>query len=394
MAQARKGSRVQSKINLIAYGAPFSGKSTLGLQMAKLKNPDGSPFKLLILDCENGSVDEYLDDLENEGVALDNIYIVYTQSLEEVNKYIKAVTEKQDMYVLDDDGEETEEVVTDAEGKPFRADAILLDGTSILKMTCQQSLLNLSRKRAKVRANKNGLTGEEKAVAVDGASLEMKDWGTLSYSGQSLILNLAASGVHWVVTAREKAETERHKNAKGEIETINTGKFIPDGFNGSDYNAKTVVRMFRDEDDPDVVKMRVDKDRTGIFAPGQIVEDPSILDFQELINKKGTGFIPKNSMEQAIEIESKMYQKQAGILDEDEEAPFDTSSQQSATPSVSADDLKKQIKAYRDKMGVPQRKALGERLKAEDIPTSLSKIDDTTILSRIVAICKEIVEAE
>ena len=152
--------------------------------------------------------------------------------------------------------------------------------------------------------------------------------------------------------------------------------------------------MFRDDDDPDVVKMRVDKDRTGIFAPGQIVEDPSILDFQELINKKGTGFVPKNSMEQAIEIESKMYQKQAGILDEDEEAPFDTSSQQSVTPSVSADDLKKQIKTYRDKMGVPQRKALGEKLKAEEIPTSLSKVDDTTILSRIVTICKEIVEAE
>ena len=145
MAQARKGSRVQSKINLIAYGAPFSGKSTLGLQMAKLKNPDGSPFKLLILDCENGSVDEYLDGLEAEGISLDNIYIVYTQSLEEVNKYIKIVTEKQDMYVLDDDGAETDEVVTDADGKPFRADAILLDGTSILKMTCQQSLLNLSR---------------------------------------------------------------------------------------------------------------------------------------------------------------------------------------------------------------------------------------------------------
>ena len=218
----------------------------------------------------------------------------------------------------------------------------------------------------------------------------MKDWGTLSYSGQSLILNLAASGVHWVVTAREKAETERHKNNKGEIETVNTGRFLPDGFNGSDYNAKTVVRMFRDEDDPDIVKMKVEKDRTGIFAPGQIVEDPSILMFQELINKKGTGFIPKNSMEQAIEIESKMYQKQAGILDDDEEASTESSDAQAYDLSATANELKKQIKAWRDKMGVPQRKTLGERLKAEEIPTSLSKVEDPTILNRIVDICKEI----
>lgn len=392
MAQARKGSKVQSKINLIAYGAPFSGKSTLGLQMAMLKRPDGSPFRLLILDCENGSVDEYLDDLEQDGVSLDNIYIVYTQSLEEVNKYIGIVTEKQDMYVLNDDGEETDEVVLDADGQPFRADAILLDGTSILKMTCQQSLLNLSRKRARVRANKNGLTGEERSVAIDGASLEMKDWGTLSYSGQSLILNLAASGVHWVVTAREKAETERRKNGKGEIETINTGRFVPDGFNGSDYNAKTVVRMFRDEEDPDIVKMQVDKDRTGIFAPGQIVEDPSITVFQDLINKKGVGFTPKNSMEQAIEIESKMYMKQAGITDEDEATQVDTSSE--GNEQVDPDAIKKEIKAYRDKMGVEQRKRLGERLKAENIPTSLTKIEDTNMLSQIASICKDILDLE
>jgi len=60
---------------------------------------------------------------------------------------------------------------------------------------------------------------------------------------------------------------------------------------------------------------------------------------------------------------------------------------------LSADDLKKQISALRSKMGTDQRKQLSDRIKAENIPTSLGKVEDVDILSRVVAICKEIVEA-
>ena len=76
MAQARSGSKVQTKINMLVYGVPFSGKSTYALQMARLKNPDGSPFKLLILDAENGGCDTEIEKLEQHGVALENIYVV------------------------------------------------------------------------------------------------------------------------------------------------------------------------------------------------------------------------------------------------------------------------------------------------------------------------------
>jgi len=388
MAFMRSGSKVQSKINAIIYGQQWAGKSTYAAGMAKLKRPDGKPYRVLICDAEMGSADEVITKLADEGVKEDNILLIYSQSLEEINHYIALAAKKENIPVLGDDGEETEDIVLDADGEPFHPDALVIDGSTVIKMACQQSLLNLSRKRARVRANKNGLTGEERAVAIDNASLEMKDWGNLGYSGQSLILNLCASGLDWIVTCREK-EKKENRVVNGQIQSISTGVYEPDSFAGVSYNCKTIMRFWRDPDDPDVVKMTVEKDRTGTYATGQVIENPQVTDFQPLIsNKIGKEFTPRNTMEQAIEIESKMYQKQAGILDED------VSQSQPSQPTVTAEDLKKQISALRSKMGTEQRKQLSDRIKSENIPTSLGKIEDTNILSRVVVICKEIVEAE
>ena len=79
MAKARKASLTQSKLGMILYGEPFTGKSTLASQLSYFKRPDGKPFRVLYLDPESGSIDDYLSDLQESGVNLDNIYIVYTQ---------------------------------------------------------------------------------------------------------------------------------------------------------------------------------------------------------------------------------------------------------------------------------------------------------------------------
>jgi len=50
--RARNASKVQSKINMVVYGAPFSGKSTLCSQFAYMKTPEGKPFRVLYLDAE------------------------------------------------------------------------------------------------------------------------------------------------------------------------------------------------------------------------------------------------------------------------------------------------------------------------------------------------------
>ena len=388
MAQGRKASRINKKINMFLYGEPFTGKTTLGVQLAKLHDENGQPMRLLVLDSESGGCEFAIEELENEGVNLENIYVVYTQSLEEVTHYIKLVTENKDIYELDEDGIETDTVVLDADGKPFRAGALLIDGTSVLKMACQQSLLNLSRKRARVRATKQGVTGEEKAVAIDGAGLEYKDYNTLNFSGQQLILNLAASGVHWVATARERKET-KSVHVNGSIQSVETGKLIADGFKGAEYNSDTLVRLYRDEEDPDTVKAYVIKDRSKTWGVGQIVENPSLMDFQKMIdNRTGKDVVVKNSLDQAVETEMKMYQKQAGIIDDEEQSTETTN-----TPEApSASDIKAQIKALSSKLYPDTKKEVGNRLKSEGLPTSYAKTDDISTLTRMLEIVKEVSE--
>ena len=388
MAQGRKASRINKKINMFLYGEPFTGKTTLGVQLAKLHDENGQPMRLLVLDSESGGCEFAIEELENEGINLENIYVVYTQSLEEVTHYIKLVTEKKDIYELDEDGNETDTVVLDADGKPFRAGALLIDGTSVLKMACQQSLLNLSRKRARVRATKQGVTGEEKAVAIDGAGLEYKDYNTLNFSGQQLILNLAASGVHWVATARERKET-KSVHVNGSIQSVETGKLIADGFKGAEYNSDTLVRLYRDEEDPDTVKAYVIKDRSKTWGVGQIVENPSLMDFQKMIdNRTGKDVVVKNSLDQAVETEMKMYQKQAGIIDDEEQSTETTN-----TPEApSASDIKAQIKALSSKLYPDTKKEVGNRLKSEGLPTSYAKTDDISTLTRMLEIVKEVSE--
>lgn len=385
MAQARKGNRVQSKINMILYGAPFSGKSTLGVQMSMLKRPDGKPFRLLVLDAEQGGVDDMMDMLIENDVNPENVYIVYTQSLEEVNKYIKWATDRADLPELDDEGEETDEIVRDADGEPFHPDAILVDGSSVLKLTSQQSLLNLARRRAKIKANRNGLVGEEKSLAIEDAQMSQREWGALGYSGQSLVLNLAASGLHWILTCREKAETES-RMVNGQVESVNTGKFVPDSFKAVGYNAKTVARLYRDDDEPDMVKMYVEKDRTGVYAAGQIIENPTILDFQKIIDRKlGKEVVVKNSMQEAINIESKMYQKSLGIEDDPDETKSDATE-----PTVDIEVLKKDIKANHAKMNPAQRAVFSARLKEKELPTAIGKCEDVTALKNVFEISKQV----
>ena len=64
MAKARIASKTQSKIGALIYGAQFTGKSTLASQFVYFKRTDGTPFRVLYIDAENGSIDDYIEKLE------------------------------------------------------------------------------------------------------------------------------------------------------------------------------------------------------------------------------------------------------------------------------------------------------------------------------------------
>lgn len=309
MARGRIASQTQSKLAMILFGEEGTGKSSLALQLSYFKRPDGKPFRILYIDNENGSIDDFIENVENDGIDTRNIYIVYTQSLGETEEYINKVKNNEDFMVLDEDGEETDEIVLDAEGNPFRADAVVVDGTSILKISTQQGLTEFSKKRNAVKAKAAGLVGDERLVRIEGAQMELKDFQTLNFKGQNLVLDLMSCGAHFIITARETEEKQSVKDKNGQITSISTGRKIPDGFKGMSYNVKTVIRMFKDEDGNFCAD--ISKDRTGVHN-NEIVEDLSLLDWQTVIDKTKDKqqFVVKNDLNKAVDIETKIYTKE------------------------------------------------------------------------------------
>lgn len=389
MAKGRKAKQAKTKLNMIIYGDTFTGKTTLASQIAFFKREDGSPFRVLYIDAESGGLDSYLDRMEESGINLDNIYILYTQSLAEVRQYIAKVKNNEDIYELDDDGNETDDIVTDAEGKPFRADAIVVDGTTILNLTTQSGLVEFSKKRNKVKADKLGLLGDERLVKIENSSLEIRDFNAIKFKGQDLILDLMSSGVHCITTAREKDETKNVKTDDGQFQSVATGRKIIDGFKGLEYNANTVIRTFFDKETGQICA-EIQKDRTGVHDSGEIVEDPSLLDWQSALdkNKGKEDFILKNDLTKAVEVEQVLYEKEVlgkvGESMSEDTTASDTSTSTSPTP----DDLRKEIVSIKNSLSPVAKKSLKEKLEAKGLPTAYKNVNDISVLQEVIETMK------
>lgn len=382
MATGRGGNKIKTRLGFLLYGDYGTWKSSFCLESLKLKNEDGTPFKVLFIDPENGGVDTYLDKYEEDGVDLRNIYIVYTQSLTEVEEFIKKAKDGEDFYEFDEDGNETDEVYLDSDGKPFRPDMIVVDGATLLYVAKQQSIVEFSKKRATVRANKNEVTGMAKEVAIEGASLEVKDYNTLKFDGQNLILNLLASGKHFAVTAREKDEKESFKDKNGEIKMMATGRKIADGFKDVAYNCKTVIRMFKDDDG--IIKGLIDqKDRTLIHQQNEVIIEPSILDWQEAINKnKGKkDFTVANNINSAIEKELKAVERDNAKFDDELNAKNETN-----TGLETVDDYKNAIKDAISKLPATEKSKKQTEISGAGLPKAYQKLTNIDDLKKYYAI--------
>lgn len=316
MARARKGNKVQTILGFLIYGEQGTWKSSLSAEFIKFKTPEGRPFRVLYIDGESGSIDTYLEELEAKGVDTGNTYIIYTQSLAEVREYIRKVRDNEDFYELDENGNETDEVVLDTDGNPFRADAIVVDGTTVIHMATQQGLVEFSKKRAAVKADKDQLIGDARTVKIEGAGMELKDYQTVKFKGQDLILDLLATGKHFAVTARETDEKQSVKDSEGKIVSVNTGRKIPEGFKGLQYNVKTVLHTFIDEDG--VVKAVVEnKDRSLVHRQNEILEEPTLMDWAKVIekNKGKEKFVLNNSLNDSVKKEKELYEKEINDAD-------------------------------------------------------------------------------
>lgn len=380
----RQGGLIKPKLNMLFYGATGTGKSTQALEIAKFKREDGTPFRVFCFDIESGGIDECLEELEMQGVDTRNVFVAYTQSLSEVEQYVDKIAKKEQLFYLDEDGEETDEPILDAYGEPFIPDAVIVDGTSVLKLTNTQSLLQLSQKRNRIKAKNNGGTAEEIYVATQNASLEIRDYSQLAYAGQRLVLSLMALPVHVIMTAREKDEKVSSKDSNGQFTSTPTGKKLPDSFTGIDYNIKTMIRMFRNDDGE--VCYSVEKDRTKTFQPGDVVVNPSLLEFEKTLNK-GVGrkeFATRNDLDDAIQADRRIFEKEllGDILD-------DKSSDAVNSPNV--DGVIEEINNVMRNMTQTERDKKKASLASASLPsnpTAIKKLTDIDTLNQILAIVK------
>lgn len=377
----RSAFSVRKKIRMLIYGEQFTGKSTFASQFAYFKRDDGTDFRVLYIDTEGGSMDNIIDDLRSNGVKEQNFLIASTQSLAEVLDYIKKITDNEDFL------DENDDVILDSYGDPFRVDALVIDSATILNIVARQGLAEFSKRRAKVKAEAAGLVGDAKAVKVEGAGMELKDYNTLNYKGQSLILDLNASGVNYIVTCREKNETESVKDDKGQISSIPTGRKIPDGFKGQEYNVDTEIRLFRSPDDDSVVMAYFVKDRTKLHGSCETVENPSLLEYREILDKSAANkeYIIKNGLNDAVKTEMELTMRDLGIEDSEPEKPADTPKADNDVDTMRA----KARKLITDCSSPVKKAAAQKAVKDAGLPTALTKITDAAVMAQVLAIMEK-----
>ena len=216
--------------------------------------------------------------------------------------------------------------------------------------------------------------------------MELKDYQTVNFKGQDLILDLMASGVHCVVTAREKNETQSVKDTDGKVTSIETGRKIIDGFKGMDYNAKTVIRTFRDENG--TVCMHVEKDRTHVHSDNEIVEDPTLLDYQKIIKDTANEkeFVLKNDLSKAVNVEQDIYKKEL-LWNENLSTTSDLSEEEKQ--KISANELRGKIMEIKKSLPAVKKGELKEELDKEGLPTVYKNVIDVYILNKVLSIMEK-----
>ena len=382
----RKASEVRAKLRMVVYGEQFSGKSTYAEFIAGLKRPDGTNFRVFYIDTETGSIDNYTSKLANDGIDLENIIVASTQSLAEVQDVIRTITDNDDFE--DDDGN----VIMDGYGKPFRADAIVIDSATILTLTSKQGFVEFSKKRAKVKADAAGLVGDARAVKVEGAGMELKDYGTLNFKGQSLILDLNASGVNYIVICREKDEKRTkvvRENGQDKVVSEPTGRKLPDGFSGQEYNVDTVIHLYRSNDDYKTVNAYFEKDRSGVHEAGDDIEDPTIFEYQELLDAtaKNKNIVVKNGLNDAVKTEVKLNMRDMGLYDSDiDKSPAENTSE---SKESSLDDIKAKLNDLIASASPVKKSAAQKAVKAAGLSTAFRSMTDIEELKKVAAVMEK-----
>lgn len=384
MARGRKGNVIQKTISILTYGDKGTWKSSLGCEALALKRHDGKPMRVLVIDAEFGGVDNALEEVAKKyNCDLGNSWVVYTNSYSEIIDLFNKVTNNEDFYTYDEDGNETDEVVLDAEGKPFRPDFIVFDGSTVVYNASSIAKVKFSEKRAKVKAKLAEKTAEETLVAVQGADLEFKDYKKLNTEmSQELILKLIATGKHHYITARETDEKQKvtvvdPSTGKNKTENVPTGNKIPEGFKSMEYNVGTVIRLFVTEFG-EVNGQVINKDRNRVYAPNSIIEEPTLLAFQQVIdgNVGKEKVVVSPTFQEAIDKEF------------DKELEDHNKSVKKVESEIKPGDYHTEIKELLGSMTAAKKKTIAAQVKKEGLPMNYESLNDIEQLKKYISVLK------
>ena len=385
MARVRRGSTVKKGLKFFLYGAEGTWKSSFCLDFLKMKGEDGNPLRVAYIDTEGGSVDNYLEDLENEGINLDNLFLIYTSSYHETLEWVDKLIQKEELYLQDEDGEETDEVVLDANGNAFVADVIVIDSATVIQDTQKYGKLKTSEIRAKLRAKAKEASATEQFVAEATAGMEFKDYDKLNQEGKHFLQNLITKTDQYIcVTSREKVKKKMEKNDKGEMVSIDVG-IIPDCFKGAEYEFYTVLRNFEDEDGEIRAKV-MRKDRTKTFAQNEIIDSPTPLYWQSVIdgNKGKNKAVTLRDYNATIDKDfSKENQAYKGILNEAEKDEI-------AESDVEEKSLYDSLTKLRSAMTPNQKKEMTQAFRENGLPTRPTKDTEEATLQKMYDIALNI----
>ena len=225
------------------------------------------------------------------------------------------------------------------------------------------------------------MTGDEKAVKIEGAGMELKDYQQLNFKGQSLILDLNATGVHYVVVCREKDETE-NKIVNGSSVSVSTGRKIPDGFKGQGHNVDTEIRLYKQNG---AHLAHFVKDRSDVHRDEEIVEDLTLLEYQSLISNsaKNKDFVIKNGLSDAVKTEIKLNMRDLGLDENEIEESSDVKKE------LSLDELKANLSKMLSDASPIKKNAAKNAVEEAGLSTRFRSMTDIEELKKVAAIMEK-----
>lgn len=387
MAKAKRGSSVKKGLKFFVFGEAGTWKSSFSLDFMRMKSEEGNPLKVFYIDCETGSIDNYLSDLEAEGIDLDNLFIIYTTSYTEVEEWIQKAIDNEELYFENDDGDI--ELAIDAEGNPFIADVIVVDGLTVISDNVKFATINVSEKRAGLRLSDDA-TSREREVAVANAGLEFKDHDKMKMKGKALLRNMITGTDKYVcVTAREKIERKMLTGADGKMQLTDVG-VIPDTWKGTEYEFYTVLRTFEDEDDGEIKAQIMRKDRTKVFMQNEIIDHPTPRLWQSVIddNKGKKSTVVSGSYDDDLKKDEQSIRKENNDNKKSNKQKSSTKVKSESTSLETIEDYRKAIEAkvkLMDKKNKLAVKPSVVRAGLEPNPNNIDNIDDLKKFYEIVS---------